>query len=44
MAKKYKITLTAEERLSLHTLTRTGKAAARTINNARILLLADDHP
>lgn len=39
--KKYIVTLTAEERVMLEELTRTGKAAARKIAHARILLKAD---
>jgi transposase len=38
---KYKITLTAEERASLEQLVAVGKAAARKLTHARILLLAD---
>ncbi len=40
---KYRVTLTAEERVSLHQLVSTGKAAARKPTHARILLLADTH-
>jgi len=39
--KKYIVTLTAEERTMLEEMTRTGKAAARKIAHARILLKAD---
>ena len=39
---KYKVTLTAEERVDLEQLVSTGKAAARKLTHARILLLADD--
>ncbi len=39
--KKYIVTLTAEERAMLEEMTRTGKAAARKIAHARILLKAD---
>ena len=39
--KKYKVTLTAEERQQLHTLVATGKAAAQKLTHARILLKAD---
>ena len=39
--KKFKVTLTAEERQSLHDLIATGKAAARKLTHARILLKAD---
>jgi hypothetical protein len=38
---KYRITLTAAERLGLEQLVSTGKAAARRLVHARILLLAD---
>jgi biotin operon repressor len=38
---KYRVTLTAEERLDLERLVSTGKAAARKLTHARILLLAD---
>jgi hypothetical protein len=40
---KYRITLTAEERVGLEHLVSTGKAAARKLTHARILLLADTH-
>ena len=39
--KKYKITLTAEERQSLHDLIAKGKGAASKLTHARILLKAD---
>ena len=39
--KKYKVTLTAEERQHLHDLIAAGKAAARKLAHARILLKAD---
>jgi transposase len=39
--KKYRVTLTDEERQSLETLINKGKTAARTITRARILLKAD---
>jgi transposase len=39
--KKYKVTLTAEERQQLHELIATGKAAAQKLTHARILLKAD---
>jgi DNA-binding transcriptional LysR family regulator len=39
---KYRVTLTAEERADLEQLVSRGKAAARKLNHARILLLADD--
>ena len=41
-AKKYKVTLTDDERQELTTLVSKGKAAARKITHARILLLADE--
>jgi transposase len=41
MNKTYRVTLTAEERDELETLIHTGKAAARTLTHARILLKAD---
>ena len=40
---KYRVTLTAEERVGLQQLVSTGKAAARKLTHARILLLADTH-
>jgi hypothetical protein len=40
---KYRVTLTAEERIGLQRLVSTGKAAARKLTHARILLLADTH-
>jgi hypothetical protein len=39
---KYRVTLTAEERADLEQLVSCGKAAARKLAHARILLLADD--
>jgi transposase len=39
--KKYLVTLTAEERHSLHALTAAGKASALKLAHARILLKAD---
>jgi transposase len=39
--KKYKVTLTVEERQQLHDLTTAGKAAAKKLLHARILLKAD---
>lgn len=39
---KYKVTLTQEERDELQLVVKKGKAAARKINHARILLLADE--
>jgi Homeodomain-like domain len=41
---KYRVTLTAEERVGLEHLVSTGKAAARKLIHARILLLADTSP
>lgn len=41
---KYKVTLTEEERDELKVLIKTGKAAARKLNHARILLLSDEGP
>jgi transposase len=42
--KKYKVTLTAEERNSLQDLIAAGKAAAQKLAHARILLKADAAP
>jgi transposase len=42
--KKYKVTLTAGERQSLHALVAAGKAAAKKLAHARILLKADAAP
>jgi transposase len=42
--KKYKVTLTAEERQQLSDLIAAGKAAARKLAHARILLKADAAP
>jgi transposase len=42
--KKYKVTLTAEERQQLQNLIAVGKAAARKLAHARILLKADAAP
>ena len=39
---KYKVTLTQDERDELQSMVKKGKAAARKINHARILLLADE--
>ncbi len=41
MNKKYIVTLTAEERTLLEEMTRSGKAAARKLTHARVLLKAD---
>jgi len=40
--KKYKVSLTAEEREELHKMVKTGKSAAYKISRARILLKADE--
>src|SRR6476661_1008006 len=42
--KKYKVTLTAEEREQLHDLISAGKASAKKLAHARILLKADAAP
>ena len=42
--KKYKVTLTADERQSLHALVSAGKGAALKLTHARILLKADAAP
>ena len=42
MAKKYRVTLTAEERAGLEALISRGKADARKLAHARILLQADE--
>ena len=44
MNKKYRVTLTSEERLCLEQLLSKGKAAARKLTRARILLKADASP
>ena len=41
---KYKVTLTVEERTALERLVAGGKAAARKLAHARVLLLADEGP
>jgi Homeodomain-like domain len=41
MQKRYRVTLTEEERKGLQALVSTGKSAARKLVRARILLLAD---
>ena len=41
MEKRYRVTLTAEERKDLQKLVSTGKSAARKLMRARVLLLAD---
>ena len=38
---KYRVTLTADERNALEKLVSVGRAAARKLTHARILLLAD---
>ena len=40
--KKYKVSLTAEEREDLQKMVRTGKGAAQRIGRARIVLKADE--
>jgi len=42
MKKLYRVRLTAEERAHLHELLSKGKAAARTLAHARVLLKADE--
>ncbi len=42
--KKYRVTLTAEERVELERMIRVGKSAAAKLTHARILLLADESP
>lgn len=41
MPKKYKVTLTPEERHSLEQMVRSGQTPARTLTRARVLLKAD---
>ena len=41
---KYRVSLTAEERAELEHMVSVGKAAARKLTHARILLLADTTP
>src|SRR5436305_2488595 len=41
---KYKVTLTVEERQALDRMVSSGKAAARKLIHARILLLGDEGP
>jgi len=41
VAKRYRVTLTDQERERLRALTRKGKGAARTVRRAQTLLLAD---
>ena len=40
---KYRVTLTTEERVAFEQLVSAGKAAARKLTHARVLLLADTH-
>src|SRR3954469_9494905 len=42
MVKRYRVTLTAEERSGLEQMIGSGKAAARKLAHARILLKADE--
>ena len=42
MHKRYRVTLTEQERAQLRTVTRKGKASARTVRRAQTLLLADE--
>jgi len=42
MIKQYHVTLTSEERVELEQMIRSGKAAARKLSRARILLKADE--
>ena len=44
MEKRYRVTLTAEERQDLQKMVSTGKTAAKKIVRGRILLLADQAP
>ena len=44
MAKKYRVTLTDEERAELQRVIRAGKGSARALAHARILLKADQAP
>jgi hypothetical protein len=44
MSKRYVVRLTGEERASLQRLVRAGKAAARKILHAHVLLQADEGP
>lgn len=44
MVKRYFVTLTEEERQSLERLVSSGKAAARKLTHARVLLKADSGP
>jgi hypothetical protein len=42
MDKKYRVTLTFEERAALEQRVRSGRGAARMLNHARVLLKADE--
>jgi transposase len=42
MAKKYRVTLTAEERVELGAMISTGKSGARKLAHARVLLQVDE--
>jgi len=42
MQKRYRVTLEKDERQELEAMVSTGKAAARKLVRARILLLADE--
>jgi transposase len=42
VAKRYRVSLTDEERARLRALTRKGKTSARTVRRAQTLLLADE--
>jgi Mn-dependent DtxR family transcriptional regulator len=42
MAKKYRVTLTAEEREELQAVIAKGKASARKLAHARVLLQVDE--
>ncbi len=44
MAKKYQVTLTPEERAELEALISRGKADARKLAHARVLLQVDEAP
>ena len=44
MQKRYRVTLTEEERQDLQRLVSVGKGAARKLTRARVLLLADQAP
>ena len=42
-AKRYKVTLTPEERVELETLVNKGKGSASRLRRARIVLMADEN-